>query len=114
MNRNLYIGIIVILAIGILSCTEMNHLHQPYLDEGETIYASKVDSVIIRPGNMRLALDIYAPSQRAERGIVYWNNDQNSLEFEIEKKNKGEAQELIISELEEGYFHFCSFRCVWT
>lgn len=102
MNRNLYIGIIVILAIGILSCTEMNHLHQPYLDEGETIYASKVDSVIIRPGNMRLALDIYAPSQRAERGIVYWNNDQNSLEFEIEKKNKGEAQELIISELEEG------------
>ena len=102
MNRNLYIGIIVILAIGILSCTEMNHLHQPYLDEGETIYSSKVDSVIIRPGNMRLALDIYAPSQRAERGIVYWNNDQNSLEFEIEKKNKGEAQELIISELEEG------------
>lgn len=102
MNKNLYIWIIAILAIGILSCTDMNHLHQPYLDEGETIYAAKVDSVVIKPGNMRLALEVYTPLQRAEGGIVYWNDNQDSLNFVIETKSQGKPQELIISDLEEG------------
>lgn len=103
MKKNLfYIWMITILVVGFVSCTDMNHLHQPYLDEGETIYAAKVDSVLIRPGNMRLALDVYTPSQRAERGIVCWNNNQDTLDFDIENKVPGEAQELIISGLEEG------------
>ena len=33
------------IVLGLQGCSEMNDLHQPYLDEGEYIYAEKVDTI---------------------------------------------------------------------
>ncbi|SHE80615.1 F5/8 type C domain-containing protein [Bacteroides faecichinchillae] len=100
MKKIIYIGMLM-LAVMFTACSEMNDLHQHYLDEGERVYAAKVDSVLTKPGKLRLALDIFLPSQRAEKGMIYWNNNQDSLEFEVER-TQDEFQRIIIADLQEG------------
>ena len=55
--KNNYNYLWIVLISFLVSCSDMNDLHQPYLDQGEHIYAAKVDAVVVRPGNERIQLD---------------------------------------------------------
>lgn len=103
--RKVIYTILVCWVVVFAACSEMNDLHQPYLDEGEKIYAAKVDSVLARPGNKRLALDIYMPTQRVERGIIVWNNNADTLRFEV-NRGRDEYQRILIENLVEGSYIF--------
>lgn len=48
--------ILIILILGMYSCSEMNDLHQPYLDRGETVYTERVQLLGTRSGNKRIEL----------------------------------------------------------
>mgnify|MGYP001794566739 FL=1 len=80
---NLIIICIVLLAFFTQSCTKMNELHQKYLDEGENIYAAKVDSVAAHAGLGRLQLEIFIMSQRIETVLIFWNDYADSVEINI-------------------------------
>ena len=58
VNRTQYLllGLLVLL---VSSCDGMNDLHEPYLRQGETIYAAKVDSVSVGPGDGRAKLEVF-------------------------------------------------------
>jgi len=99
MKKVLYIMILFLAGL-YSSCSDMNDLHNPYLERGETVYAAKVDSVGVKPGNMRLMLDVFMKAQRVTHGIVYWNNNQDSLKFDFDVET-GKPKELLLSNMDE-------------
>ena len=99
MKKVLYI-ILLSIAGMYYSCSDMNDLHNPYLERGETVYAAKVDSVEVRPGNMRLTLNVFMKAQRVTHGLVYWNNKQDSLMFDFDVEI-GKPKELLLSNMDE-------------
>lgn len=106
---NLYIICIALLAFFTQSCTKMNDLHQPYLDEGEVIYAAKVDSVASRAGKGRIELEMFILAQRIDKVRIYWNDYKDSVD--VQNDNRTDSITTIIENLaEKGYiFKYVSF-----
>ncbi|MGL5681927.1 MAG: DUF4998 domain-containing protein [Marinifilaceae bacterium] len=73
----------LIIVLCCFSCTGMNDPHQKYLDEGETIYAARPDSVKFRAGHNRGMIDIYYSAQRIEECVVTWNLGKDSVNFKL-------------------------------
>ena len=86
------------------SCSKMNDLHQQYLDNGEKVYAAKVDSVTAFIGVDSQVLDIYLPSQRVAKGLITWNLGADSLEFDIPEN--GNLKTVTITGLSEGNYTY--------
>lgn len=91
---------VVFVAFTIISCSKMNDMHQMYLDDGEKIYAAKVDSVAAHSGHNRIELEIFIFSQRINNLRIYWNNSNDSSDIEI--SNQTGVFKTIVSDLEEG------------
>ncbi|WP_372772940.1 DUF4998 domain-containing protein [Mangrovibacterium sp.] len=81
--KKIYLYLIVITSVLIHSCTEMNDLHEGYLEEGETIYAAKVDSAAALAGDNRIQLDLIIESQRIDFVRIYWNDYTDSSDVAI-------------------------------
>lgn len=82
-QNNIAIFVIISIFIILCSCSKMNSLHQEYLDEGEKIYAARVDSCFARSGDNRQQIDVYYSAQRIVRGVIYWNLQEDSIEFDL-------------------------------
>lgn len=67
----------------LLSCSDMNSLHEVYLKQGEKVYAAKIDSVKAFVGINEQELHIYTPKQRISSGVIRWNLGKDSLRFDI-------------------------------
>ena len=72
-----------ILLAGLTACSDLTDSYKEYLDWGERVYAGKMDSVGVRPGRLRQQLDFFYTSPRLSRGVIYWNQKQDSLEFDL-------------------------------
>jgi len=88
------------------SCTDMNDLHNVYLENGERIYVGKLDSAYIFPGKERVKLRYWSSDPRSQKMIIYWQNRSDSLLVDITTKNAGDSSELIIADLPEFYHIF--------
>ncbi len=98
----IYIVGIVFLALVTLSCSKMNDLHQPYLDEGEIIYAAKVDSAAAFAGKNRIQFEMIIRSQRIETVRIFWNDYMDSLDVAIGNKT-GSTKLMLENMAEKGY-----------
>ncbi|TKG95022.1 hypothetical protein EYV94_09925 [Puteibacter caeruleilacunae] len=88
--RNKYISIwsLLIALLGIVACSEMNDLHQDYLDEGEKVYLGKVDTVMVYPGNNKLKLKCVVKSDpKINRIKLMWNNGDEELIVPFNRKH---------------------------
>lgn len=81
--KRIYLALLVLLAIAIQSCSKMNDLTDEYLNEGEIVYAAKVDSVGILSGENRMQLDLVIKAQRIDKVRIYWNNYIDSIDVVI-------------------------------
>lgn len=107
--KKIYLVLLVLSAIAIQSCSKMNDLTDEYLNEGEIVYAAKVDSVGVRAGENRIQLDLIIKAQRIEKVCVYWNNYTDSLEVAINGKT-GVFPVMLENMPEAGYlFQLVSF-----
>src|SRR5690554_5066497 len=95
---------LVMLIITASSCSKMNDMHQMYLDEGEILYAAKLDSVAFNPGNNRIEFEMFALSQRINKVRIYWNDKKDSLDFAI--NNEPGVYKQIIPNIPEGEYIF--------
>ncbi len=106
-----YINILIILVMVMLivpSCSKMNDLHQPYLDEGEIIYAAKVDSVAPGAGNARIQLQMFIISQRIETVRIFWNDYKDSTDVAVANQT-GVKTKILTGMPEKSYiFQFVS------
>jgi len=97
----LYLGFFV---SSLASCSKMNDMHQEYVDEGEIIYAAQMDSIAPAPGYNRVAIDMFAYSQRIAKVRIYWNDYSDSLDVMI--NNQTGIFNQIIPNLDEGEYIF--------
>jgi hypothetical protein len=68
-----WLGILGVIAM-VMACSDMNDLHQPFLDRGEITYAAKVDSVATHIGRNRIQFELIVKSQRIKTVRIYWND----------------------------------------
>jgi len=91
------------------ACDGMNDLHVGYLEEGERIYAAKVDSVSPGAGKLRVNMEVFIKSQRINKLRIYWNSYQDSLDYMI-NENKGVFNIMVENLPEREYlFQIVSF-----
>lgn len=84
-----------------LSCSDMNDLHDIYLERGERIYVGKLDSAYVYPGKERIKLRYWPSDPRATKMIIYWQNRNDSLMVNIDPELVGDFSDVIISSLPE-------------
>lgn len=105
MKKIKYFLLLLILAnlIVVTSCTDTYDLHQKYIEDGETIYTNKVDSIVSLPGDSRLQLSGYISNAfNVKEIVVYWNNGENNQVFPyVKSENFTDPLNLIITGLEE-------------
>lgn len=76
--------IIALALIAFYNCSEMNDLHQQYLDQGEAIYPAKPDSLISFSGHNRIKLQWYVQSDISiDKARIFWNDKADSLDIPI-------------------------------
>ena len=80
-----YVIPLLIFCVGVFStsCDDMDALHIGFLEEGETIYAAKVDSASVGPGNGRVKMELFINAQRIEKLRIYWNAYTDSVDFNV-------------------------------
>lgn len=102
---------LVLAVCGIVSCKDMNDLHEAYLDKGEIIYTKKVDSLVALPGNERILIwGILEEGYNIDEIVVSWNDGQGMQAFPYSKSSKDrDTLELMVEDLEEGNYEFQVF-----
>lgn len=95
-----------LLSVMVISCKDMNDLHEIYLEEGEVIYTKKVDSLMTYPGNGRMMVwGILEKAYNIDEVVVAWNDGENTQVFPYEKSTEeADTLELMIPDLEEGNY----------
>lgn len=87
-KRYLYFVLLILSFGGIISCSDMNDMHQEYLDKGEQIYLGKVDTVIAYPGYDRLKLKcVVKADPKITKLRVTWNEGQDELIVPFVRQN---------------------------
>ena len=103
-NNSILLAIVSIFLI-LSSCSEMNSLHQEYIDEGEMIYAARIDSFDVCPGNNRQQINLHYSAQRIERGVIFWSDGKDSISFDIPPVS-GTYYSVLIPEIKEGDYTY--------
>lgn len=97
----------LLLIMVLQSCSDMNDLHDQYLENGEIIYTMKVDSVKVFSGKNRVMLRYFTTSPNAKKLLVYWNLRTESQVFDIPaNKNAEDPVDVYIENLDEGPVYF--------
>lgn len=106
-----FIILLICVVIGLCtSCDGMLDNIQTYLDEGETIYVGKVDSLEAFPGKNRVQLKgyyLYGVTQK--KCVIEWlsmEEEEMKLELDVVRENPEDPFEVQIDNLDEGQYEF--------
>ncbi len=101
-------SLVLILASVMVSCSKTDgHAYKKYMKNGEIIYPGRPDSVIVQSGQNRLKLSIALGNDPSvSRVVVYWSNDQDSLEAPVTQLTGKDTIKLLIPGLTEGNYNF--------
>lgn len=102
MLRNIFVAVLFLTSLA--SCEDMNYLHKDILDEGEIVYAAKVDSVFTGAGHNRVAFKVLINTQKIDKLRFFWNNKLDSAEMEV--GNQTGVFDFMIEDLEEREYVF--------
>ncbi|WP_221659992.1 DUF4998 domain-containing protein [Bacteroides salyersiae] len=101
------INYILIAAVSALcACSDMNSLHDKYLEDGETIYLARFDSLKIHPGRERVKVFYWLSDPKVKTTTAKWNMDKESGEYEVHKTTPDAPGSFIIEGLDEGSYSF--------
>lgn len=106
--KNWYIKtwIFILLGVAVVACSNMNDLHDKYLQEGETIYLAKFDSVKLYPGRYRVRIDYWMTDPKAKKCVVEWNMGAESRTLDITNTTGETPHSFYIEELDETTISF--------
>mgnify|MGYP000317565860 CR=1 FL=1 len=109
MRNYIFILLGTILGFG-TSCDGMLDNIQPYLEEGETIYVGKVDSLEAFSGKNRVKLEgLYLYGVTQKKCVIRWKSmdeEEMSLNLDVVRENPEDPFEVIIDNLDEGQYEF--------
>lgn len=99
--------LLIIIVAGVYSCKDMMDFHQEYIKNGEIVYLTKMDSVVLYPGKNRIQISGYLTSAyNVDKVMVYWNNRTDSLVFDYSMAEDLDSLNLVIPNLEEKSYIF--------
>ncbi len=114
MNHRINMKKIIILLVWLLSiaaiivsCDDMNSIHQKYIDDGERIYLSQTDSLKAYPGvgRVKLVWNVSADPQ-LETTVIFWNMRKDSIERSFTRTQEWMQKDSVIIPLPEGTYNF--------
>lgn len=88
------------------SCEKMEDTYRQFLEDGETVYVAKADSLKVRSGRERVELSWLLSDPKIEKVKIYWNNRQDFIEKELQKVNEVDTIRVMIDNLAEGIHVF--------
>lgn len=89
------------------ACTDMFHTVQGYLDEGEYLYASKIDSLKALSGDERaLITGLLMYGYDTKKCVIRWQPGDGEVVIPIERQEPVEKFEYSITGLTDGYYTF--------
>jgi len=97
---------VMLASIGYFGCSNINDLHDQYLQRGETIYMGPVDSIKLFPGNNRIKISYRNYDPKVGKLMVYWDFRKGSAQFDVSVNNLGEEVEVIVPDLQEKQYTF--------
>ncbi|WP_270090462.1 DUF4998 domain-containing protein [Sphingobacterium sp. SYP-B4668] len=102
-----YISILILMGgIGLGACSKMNDLHDVYLKKGEQIYVGQPDSVKAYSGDGRVLIKYWNSDPKSKKITIYWNTRHDSVLLDIPAKDRKDAVEVWIDNLEEKNYSF--------
>ncbi|BDD08622.1 hypothetical protein FUAX_10540 [Fulvitalea axinellae] len=94
-------------ALCVFSCQDMYEVHEEFVDGKEIVYAPKVDSVLVRPGNGRMELGMMTiNSKNVTKMRVTWDNGKKSFEQAVEITDEEQTVSVLLEEMEEKAYNF--------
>lgn len=110
MKKIKYLGLFITsIYMILLSCSDMNDVHDMYLEDGEILYIGRVDSAKVLAGNERFILRYWITDPRAKELTIYWNEKQSSLVVPIPEHQPSDSIEVLVGDvtpIPEGSYTF--------
>ena len=89
------------------ACTDMFHTVQGYLDEGEYLYASKIDSLKALSGDERaLITGLLMYGYDTKECVIRWQPGDGEAVVPIQRQEPVEKFEYSVTDLTDGYYIF--------
>ena len=99
--------LVPLIVAGIYSCKDMMDIHQKYIKDGEIVYLTKMDSVVLYPGKNRIQISGYlANAYNVNTVLVYWNNRADSMIVDYSMTKNMDSLNLVIPNLVEKSYIF--------
>lgn len=113
MNRyKLNIKILILMVLSaIISCVDVDENYREFLEEGEILYTTKIDSIYSFAGNGRIQLSTFVTNAfSVNEFVVTYNGGDGNVSFPFTKNNEvTQRVDLIIPDLEERTYEFTVF-----
>lgn len=110
MKKLIYSIITVFLSIYIISCSDMNDMHDPYMKNGEITYIGRVDSMQAFSGRERVLIHYWLTDPRVKTLHILWNQGKDSLVVTIPEHDPLDVLSVMIGEgetkIKEGDYTF--------
>ncbi len=106
-NRFLFFLALVMLMGFQYSCKDMDYTYRQFVEDGETIYVSKADSIVVRGGEKRAEVRwLLLSDPKVTKYKVYWNNRKDSIEGAVQKTEEVDTVKVMLNNLAEGVYEF--------
>lgn len=103
--KNIFLFVLSI--IFLISCKKLDDNYRQFIDEGETIYIGKADSVIVRGGNQRVEISwLLLSDPKVNSYKLYWNNYRDSTSALVTKTSNIDTVRVLLENMTEGLHHF--------
>ncbi|HWK56809.1 MAG TPA: DUF4998 domain-containing protein [Parapedobacter sp.] len=98
----------VVATFCVMSCDDMNSIHQEYYEMGEGIYTGVVDSLKALSGYERVRFDWEVNADpRVNKTVIYWNQRSDSVVVDINRTQHGRMSlSYDLENLNEGTYTF--------
>lgn len=88
------------------SCSDMNSLHDPYLQGGETTYLTKFDSISLHSGRGRIMVEYWTHDPKGKKCLVEWDLGKSSKVIDITLTDGDTPNTFILDDLDETTISF--------
>lgn len=97
---------LMMLACMCVGCSDMNDLHDKYLQQGETIYLAKFDSIKIYPGRYRARVDYWLTDPKAAKCQIEWNMGASTEVVDVSNTTGEAPNSFFLTDLQETTISF--------
>lgn len=107
-SRKCFPVTVLLLMVLMVSCDDMNSIHQKYFDWGEDIYTGVVDSLKVYPGYEKLQFEWEVNADpRITKTVIYWNQREDSVVVDVNRTQSGRLQmSYLLEDISEGDYIF--------